>query len=1069
MLAGLASTVMAGKVNLVRGAGRNVPGGPEQVERFIRSYTRLESEVPALERFKFSPTDADKERMARLRSGGYDTSNILCLRVEFLEDTTPLTTGNGKMDTFGFFPPDSGLFIDPPHFKRYFERQMEGVRNYYLAQSMGRLCLNADVFPREEKRSYQLPREMMFYGDTSWNAVELGLVRLLRDAIKEADKDTAIDFSKYEEVIEFHAGSGLQSDYGLRNDSPYDLLAGEIPAGALEAYLGEPFIRVDDTVRVDQATVLPEMMRQDTMYGDDINILGMVGLAGTLVHEVAHLLGAYDLYDVSGYTMGVGGWSLMGYGGWLGDYSAGAPPGVIPGFMDAYTRRHLGLVDSLGRIVNVRTPRESIPVYAAAMDTTLFGSRGDSTTPTIVRVPINADEYFLIENRQIDVHKPDTIIVDTEDDVLIGIEDNEYDFFQPGSGLLIWHVDESVIADYGPFNAVNYQRDHKGVDMEEGDGVQDFDVFYWESWDPYAEIYGAKYDPFFKGGYNDRFTTETNPNSDGYTGRSFLSVTLLGDADSTDRLKDTIIKVSIDWDLYQPKFPKAVSVNPLLMPAVADVNLDGRLELVVCDTGGLVSMMRDNGDNIRTFGMGSGCHAAPAVGNVMAGETLEVVVAGTDGLVRVVPWNQAPVTLATGDRILAAPVLADLDGDGRKDIIVGSTDMKLYAWAWHDSFSLLPGFPIDVGAEIRAPVAVTDTVSPDIVLLTGDGRLFLYSAAGVLRDSFPLVLSHIPFYNTCQPMVADVDRDGEKEIVVVAASRLHNRMFVLGLDGKLEYQSPEVIKQPFAGAAGLADVNADGYPDVLCASKNDLFAFSRNAALVSNYPFKQDSTYETSEIAGNWLIYYDVYFEYLSSPVVADFDSNGVVDVAIGSPRYGVLGHETGKGRPPRLFPLMTTASVSSPLLATDLDRDGDVELIAAADNGIVYAWDLPGPAASIAWPGAYHDACHTGLVPDSELPVMPDPDTALVDRFYVYPNPAAAQVTCRYWLGQGESEVTLRLLDMAGEPAGNELEGSALALADNETVLDLSGTDPGLYVVKLTVRGSGRTEVRFAKLAIVR
>ena len=34
--------------------------------------------------------------------------------------------------------------------------------------------------------------------------------------------------------------------------------------------------------------------------------------------------------------------------------------------------------------------------------------------------------------------------------------------------------------------------------------------------------------------------------------------------------------------------------------------------------------------------------------------------------------------VATGDRVTAAPVLCDLDADGKKEIIVGSTDSKLY-------------------------------------------------------------------------------------------------------------------------------------------------------------------------------------------------------------------------------------------------------------------------------------------------------------------------------------------------------------------------------------------------------
>ncbi len=1057
-------------LRLVKSQRRNIPGEAAQAGRFLQSYTTMQEDQPPFERFRFKPTDADLARIRKLQAGGTDTVRVLCLRVEFQPDTTPLTTGDGKMDTLGFLSPDSGLFYDPPHFKRYFERQMEGLRNYYRAQSLGKLYVEFTVMPSGEKASYQLPREMEFYGDTiSYDAIEIGLVRLMRDAFKVADDDPELHFGDYDEFIVFHAGSGLQSDYGLRGDSPFDLFAGEIPAGAIEAYLGEPYITVDSgRTHIEQGTVLPEMMRQDTMYGDETNILGMTGLAGTLFHEFAHLLGAYDLYDVTGLTMGVGGWSLMGYGSWLGDYGAGAPPGVIPGFLDAYHRALF--LDTLTQVRTVRVPLESIAVYAAEMDTELFSQRGDTARPTIVKIPITPDEYFLIENRQVDVKQPDTIDVDVEDGVVIAVGGNEYDFFQPGSGLLIWHIDQKVLADYGPYNAVNIDPTHKGVDLEEGDGVQDFDVSYWQSRAPNYEVYGYKYDAFSKGGYNDRFTAKTNPNSDGYKGRSYLDVTLLGSVDSTSRLKDTIIPVKIGWDLYQPGFPKNTGTAPLLSAFAADIDGNETLDIAVIDTAGGLKIWRADGSVLRYLNIGTTTRADLAIGDVTGDSQLEVVVAGNDTSVRVVPVTGAPTRIKVGDRVFAAPVLADLDADGKKEIIVGSTDMKLYAWKGDGT--PMPGFPIAVGSEIRAPVAVTDTVRPQIVLLSGDGRLFLFNPDGSLASGFPLVLSNSPFYAKAQPLVGDFDRDGSKEIAVIAGGEHDYRFYVVGLDGVVRFQSREFIRSPFTGTLAAADVNADDQIDFLAASMNELLALNRNATLVTDYPFTHESTYTTTELAGNWIITFDVLFQYVSSPVVADVDNdiNGTFDVVIGSPQYGLLGFNGRTGEPLEFFPLMATAGISAVPLVVDLDRDGDIELAAGSDSGVFYVWDMPGPASGIKWPCAYHDPCHTGLVPDSEVPVwQPGSSAKLVDKLYVYPNPAADQAMVRYKLGPGQSAVKLRLLDMVGEPVGEEMEGQAVPGIDNETIVKLAKVSPGTYIVRVAVTNSGKTEVKFTKLAVVR
>ena len=1067
-------------LRLVRSQQRNIPGAAAQVTRLLESYTAVDKKQPPLERFQFKPTAAELARIRKLQAGGTDTIRVLCLRVEFQPDTTPLTTGNGKMDTLGFLTPDSGLFYDPPHFKTYFERQMQGLRNFYLAQSLGKLYIEYTVMPSGEKTCYQLPREMQFYGDTiSYDAIETGLVRLMRDAFKVADQDPEIHFGDYDEFIIFHAGSAKQSD--TRGDSPFDLLAGEIPSDAIQAYLGEPYISVDSgKTHIEHATVLPEMMRQDTMDGNQIDILGMTGLEGTLYHEFAHLLGAIDLYDITGVTMGVGGWSLMGYGAWLGDYGAGAPPGVIPSFLDAYSRSLL--LDTINQVKTVKVPVESIPIFAAEMDTEWFSKRGDSARPTIVKIPISPDEYFLIENRQVDVKHPDTIVVHDSDGVVVSVDGNEYDFFQPGSGLLVWHVDRKVLADWG--NAANAYGpaggpDHKGVDMEEGDGVQDFDVPYWQSRAPTYEIYGYKYDPFFKGGYNDKFNAQTNPNSDGYKGRSYLDVTVLGVADSTARLKDTVIPVKIGWDLYQKGFPVDQGRGIRFLSAfAADVDRDGSLEVFAADTAGQISAWRSSGAGYRYangafVNVGTTLAADIALGDVTGDANLEVVAAGEDGKVRVYSSAGALLaTMSTGDHIFAAPVLSDIDGDGKKDVIVGSTDMKLYAWKGDGT--ALPGFPVSVGSEIRAPVAVTDTVRPQIVLLSGDGRLFLYNPDGSLVSGFPVVLSTSPYYNETQPVVADFDRDGKKEIGVIAGGEHDYRFYLVGLDGVVKFQSREFIRSPFTGTLAAADMDGDQYLDVLAASMNDLFALDRNATLVTNYPFTQDSIYSTTELAtfpsGEGLVSFDTYFQYLSSPVVSDIDSDGVSDVVIGSPQYGLLGFNGRTGKPLQFFPLMATAGISAVPLAVDLDGDGKVELAAGSDSGIFYVWKMPGPASGIKWPCAYHDACHTGLVLESELPPwQPRAHTdSLVAKLYVYPNPAGASVSIRYHVNDAD-QVKLRLLDMTGEPVGAEFDGQAVNDADNETTVSLKTTPPGTYIVRLEAKGSGLRQVKFTKLAVVR
>ncbi len=1046
----------------------------ETTKRLIPSVNFWQYETEPFQRFRFNPTRKDMARINKLRSGATDTVRVLCLRVEFVEDTTPLTTGNGKMDTFGFLSPDSGLFYDPPHFKRYFERLMEGLRNYYLAQSQGKLFIEFTVMPSGEKECYQLPREMQFYGDTvSYEGIEYGLVRLMHDAFKVADLDPVIHFHDYDEFIIFHAGSGLQSDYAAdgRRDSPYDLLAGEIPPGAIEAYLGVPYILVDEgQTRIEQATVLPEMMRQDTLTErGEINLAGMVGLAGTLAHEFAHLLGAYDLYDVTGVTMGVGAWSLMGYGGWVGDYSAGAPPGIIPASLDAYHRVALGFITP--KVIS--SPTESIRVYSGMIDTSLYTSRPDSIYPKIIKIPINQQEYFLIENRQTDIRKLDTIIVDVEDGVVIGVESNEYDFFLPGSGILMWHIDEKVIADYGPYNAINIDPAHKGVDLEEADGIQDFDVPYWLTYNYQYEVYGYKFDPFSKQGYNDRFNAYTTPNSDAYAGKSFISVELYGERDTLPSLKDTLITIKVNWDLYYQNFPKDLQRNSPLKSAYAvDLDCDGTLEVVTADSAGQIFAWRYNGDGFRFpngafVNTGSQIAADLAVGDVAPESGLEIVAGCIDGRIRIYTMTGLlKTTFRTSDRIIAPPVLADLNHDGYKDVIIGSTDGNIYAVS--STGELLPGFPVRLGTEIRAPAAITDTENPRIVVLTADHRVWLLNQNGTIAPGFPITLGHSPFYAYAQPVVADYNRDGENEIAVVAGGEHDYRLYIINKNGIIIYQSQELIEHPFTGTLAVADMNNDGYLDIICAARNKIFAFNYNATLVTNFPFRCESTFSVQELVGNWIVTYEKPFEFHSSPIIIELNNDNVPDIIIGSPAHGILGFNGKDGTLLDLFPLMTTASVSATPLYADINNDGKPEIAAGSDSGIFYIWSLLNSDFKEYWSCAYHDPCHTGLTHPPAY--FPNADSSrLISQFYLYPNPANNAVCIRFRLNHNTSPAQFTVLDMNGEPVIKEIATPTNPFVDNELWLNIKNLAPGIYVVKLEVNTENRRQICFAKLAIVR
>jgi len=166
---------------------------------------------------------------------------------------------------------------------------------------------------------------------------------------------------------------------------------------------------------------------------------------GIIAHEFGHYLGLPDFYDTvfdDGQSKGTGEWTVMGYGGYL------EPPASL----DPWSKSYLGWLDD-SIIEEIGTDG----YYSLVQDDATAGIR-------YYLLPLAGDsEYFLMENRH-------------EHELMNGDD---------ASGILIWHVDETVMSQTGTFNgcrgtrwdcnAVNGDHSHKLLDVEEADGKDDLD------------------------------------------------------------------------------------------------------------------------------------------------------------------------------------------------------------------------------------------------------------------------------------------------------------------------------------------------------------------------------------------------------------------------------------------------------------------------------------------------------------------------------------------------------------------------------------------------------------------
>jgi immune inhibitor A len=146
---------------------------------------------------------------------------------------------------------------------------------------------------------------------------------------------------------------------------------------------------------------------------------------GVSAHELGHLLfGFPDLYDTDYSSAGIGNWCLMAGGSWNGG-------GDTPAHPSAWCKAQQGWV----QVENV----------TADGSLTLPDVKDSRTVHRLWTGGGDSKEYFLVENRQ----------------------QAGFDADLPGSGLLVWHVDEG--------QEDNTHEDHYLVGLLQADGLKELE------------------------------------------------------------------------------------------------------------------------------------------------------------------------------------------------------------------------------------------------------------------------------------------------------------------------------------------------------------------------------------------------------------------------------------------------------------------------------------------------------------------------------------------------------------------------------------------------------------------
>ncbi|MEM2282818.1 MAG: LamG-like jellyroll fold domain-containing protein, partial [Candidatus Hadarchaeales archaeon] len=252
-------------------------------------------------------------------------------------------------------------------------------------------------------------------------------------------------------------------------------------------------------------------------------------------------------------------------------------------------------------------------------------------------------------------------------------------------------------------------------------------------------------------------------------------------------------------------------------PLVVDLNLDGTREIVFSSADGKIYCIRDSGSSattVWTYNLGYFAQAVPTVANLDSDQQLELVL--NTGF----PWvtseshtsiiafanpgvdNSVLWTFSTPGNVYGSPAVADVDGDGKPEVVFGCLDGKVYIRNGEDGSECLT---INFGSKIFVSTPIIENGDQKLILVCGWDKVACYSSSGTKlweNTSISRVQGN--------PAVARVNND----LVAFIPTRFAKTLYAVRCDTGQTLWS-FTANNPILSSVTVADLDADGVPEVL--------------------------------------------------------------------------------------------------------------------------------------------------------------------------------------------------------------------------------------------------------------
>ncbi len=380
----------------------------------------------------------------------------------------------------------------------------------------------------------------------------------------------------------------------------------------------------------------------------------------------------------------------------------------------------------------------------------------------------------------------------------------------------------------------------------------------------------------------------------------------------------------------------------------------------------------------------------------------------------------------SGNPEMVSVTIADIDGDGRDDIIMptaetqyataplykarifaleGATGATKPGWPF-----ILPGWPEYPYHKPHSEAAVADINDDDtleIIVQVDDLGSIRKPGAGVyvIRPSGDSLWKFLFYTDTLDrhgayssPAIYDIDSDGRKEIICHVGwfareypyPVIEKRLFILNHDGTVrrhwQTQGPGGTYSPDYASPTVGEIAGDPAPEILVARRHGwLDCYDTLGNMRPGFPvdLHRDARYHDSYIGVT---------RAFSTPAIADLNGDLAPEIIVGTSgretcntRWAGRVHAfNADGSPYRGYPVPTRNAIWYSPAAGNVDATASLEILTAGCDSTFYALDAQGNSLP-GWPktgfptywlpdrGSY--AFLEGIIPLSRTPFLADID----------------------------------------------------------------------------------------------